>query len=568
MTDGVDDTGLLASVLRLRAEVDAAQLPLDLPDTGPARTVRSALLAQLDDYVVPRLTSLDAPLLAVVGGPTGAGKSTLVNSVVGSVVSRSGVLRPTTRSPVLVHHPDDASWFAGDRVLPGLARLTGRADVADDQSSLRLTASRSLAPGLAMLDAPDIDSVVQANRQLAKQLLAAADLWVFVTTAARYADAVPWDLLREASTRGSSVAVVLDRVPPEAMGDISAHLTQMLREEGLGEAPLFTVPESPLREDGRLPDAAVAPLRSWLSSLARDAKARAVVVRRTLTGALDSLRGRVAVLEASSDDQVAAASALRTEAAAAYAQALADVEHGITDGTLLRGEVLARWQEFVGTGEFLRSVEVGISRLRDRITAAIKGTPPPADNLGEALQTGVAALLTAQGQGAAAAASRAWRQLAGGPPLLQAHPELAKSSPALVADVDRLVREWQGEVLTLVREEGKDRRTTARVLAFGVNGIGAVLMLVAFSQTGGLVGAEIGVAGGAALLAQRLLEAVFGDQAVRDLAAKARKRLLSRASELYAAEQGRFEDLVDALEIRSGQSARLHAAATAVERSR
>lgn len=567
MTDGVDDTGLLASVLRLRSEVDSAALPLDLPDAGQVRTARAALLAQLDDYVIPRLTSLDAPLLAVVGGSTGAGKSTLVNSVVGSIVSRSGVLRPTTRSPVLVHHPDDASWFAGDRVLPSLARLTGRADAAD-QSSLRLTASRSLPPGLAMLDAPDIDSVVQANRDLAKQLLAAADLWLFVTTAARYADAVPWDLLREASARGSSVAVVLDRVPPEAMDEIRTHLEQMLRDEGLGDAPLFTVVESALGQDGRLPDDVVAPLRSWLSALASDAKARAVVVRRTLTGALDSLRDRVAALEEASDDQVAATGALRKEAAAAYAQALADVEHGITDGTLLRGEVLARWQEFVGTGEFLRTVEVGISRLRDRITAAIKGTPPPADNLGEALQTGVAALLTAHGQGAAAATARAWRQLAGGPTLLQVHPDLAKTSPGLVPDVDRLVREWQGEVLSMVRDEGKDRRTTARVLAFGVNGIGAVLMLVAFSQTGGLVGAEIGVAGGAALLAQRLLEAVFGDQAVRDLAAKARKRLLSRASELYAGEQARFDEVVDALGTRPGQSEQLRAAAAAVQEAR
>ncbi len=68
-----------------------------------------ALRAQLDDYVLPRLRSQDAPLLTVVGGSTGAGKSTLVNSIVGQMVSRSGVLRPTTRSPVLVHHPDDAT---------------------------------------------------------------------------------------------------------------------------------------------------------------------------------------------------------------------------------------------------------------------------------------------------------------------------------------------------------------------------------------------------------------------------------------------------------------------------
>ena len=62
-----------------------------------------------------------------------------------------------------------------------------------------------------MLDAPDVDSIDQSNRDLAAQLLAAADLWLFVTSAARYADQVPWDYLRRASERATSVAVVLDR---------------------------------------------------------------------------------------------------------------------------------------------------------------------------------------------------------------------------------------------------------------------------------------------------------------------------------------------------------------------
>ena len=90
-----------------------------------AQTGRLQLLHQLDDYILPRLASIDAPLLAVVGGSTGAGKSTLVNSLVGAVVSRPGVLRPTTRSPVLVHHPADEAWFTGDRVLAGLGRVSG-----------------------------------------------------------------------------------------------------------------------------------------------------------------------------------------------------------------------------------------------------------------------------------------------------------------------------------------------------------------------------------------------------------------------------------------------------------
>ena len=214
VTVGVDDTGLLSAVQQLRSEVQKATFPMDLQGVTSARASQSALLKELDDYVIPRLASLDAPLLAVAGGPTGAGKSTLVNSLVGSVVTRSGVLRPTTRSPVLVHHRQDERWFTGSRVLPGLARMTGSDSARDDQGVVRLISSESLPAGLALLDAPDIDSVVQSNRDLARQLLSAADLWLFVTTAARYADAVPWDLLRGASERGTSVAIVLNRVPP------------------------------------------------------------------------------------------------------------------------------------------------------------------------------------------------------------------------------------------------------------------------------------------------------------------------------------------------------------------
>ena len=89
--------------------------------------MRDELAGQIDDYLLPRLRQMDAPLLMVVGGSTGAGKSTLVNSLVGAEVSAAGVLRPTTRAPVLVCHPADSRWFEDDRILPGLARTTGRA---------------------------------------------------------------------------------------------------------------------------------------------------------------------------------------------------------------------------------------------------------------------------------------------------------------------------------------------------------------------------------------------------------------------------------------------------------
>ncbi|HEV7147279.1 MAG TPA: GTPase domain-containing protein [Pedococcus sp.] len=565
MNPGADAVSVLGAVTTLRDEVEAATLPLETPEAATGRVARTTLLNQLDDYVLPRLRSLDAPLLAVVGGSTGAGKSTLVNSIVDAEVSRSGVLRPTTTTPVLVHHPKDRDWFLDDRILPGLVRVAGRTHDRHGVGSLRLVASGSLPAGMALLDAPDIDSVISANRALATQLLAAADLWLFVTTAARYADAVPWDLLREASERGTAIAIVLDRVPPEAMTDIRSHLAGMLREQALSTAPIFGIPESTLTPAGRLPETEVARLKSWLTALASDSRARTVIVRQTLDGALGSLDSRAVALAVASREQAAAAQALAQVPDTAYAHALRQVEQGMGDGTLLRGEVLARWQEYVGTGEFFKQVESAVSKVRDRLTAAVKGSAPPAGDLGEALQSGVVALVSAQARGAAATVARTWRQLPGGEPVLDAHPELAKASADLDARIERLVRDWQGEVLQLVRNEGKDRRTTARIAAYGLNGIGVILMLVAFAHTGGLVGAEVGIAGGTAVLAQKVLEAIFGDQAVRDMAATARRRLLEHVQELYAAEQARYHAALAGVVDISSQARRLASAAAAVK---
>ena len=535
-----DPAGLLSAVERLHASAGTLQLPLELEGAPEARTARRELVQQLDDYVLPRLRSLDAPLLTVVGGSTGAGKSTLVNSVIGEEVTRPGIIRPTTRASVLVHHEGDTRWFTDKRVLPELARVAGADAAGDDPGSVRLVTSDALPAGLALLDAPDIDSVVQANRQLSKQLLSAADLWLFVTTAARYADAVPWDLLREASKRGTSVAIVLNRVPPEAMEQVRVHLAGMLREQNLGKAPIFTVPEVDL-PGGLIPDKNIERLRGWLTSLASDARARSVVIRRTLSGTLGSLGQRAGALSEAGREQLAAFQRLEQAPREAYADALAAVSDGVQDGSLLRGEVLARWQELIGTGEFLRSIEAGIGRVRDKVSSWFTGREISSEPLGDALQSGAAALIASHGQVAASTAARAWKQSPGGAPLVEAHPELTKATPGFVEDVERLIRDWQRDILEMVKEEAGGRRTTARYLAFGVNGLAVLLMIVVFSMTAGLTGSEIAIAGGSAVLAQRLLEAVFGDQAVRDMARKARETLLTRVETLYEQERSRYD---------------------------
>src|SRR3712207_3441479 len=95
-------TALAEGLVALGERLRSLRLELEAPGAAEARGVRDELVAQIDDYLLPRLTSMDAPLLMVVGGSTGAGKSTLVNSLVGAAVSPAGVLRPTTRSPVLI----------------------------------------------------------------------------------------------------------------------------------------------------------------------------------------------------------------------------------------------------------------------------------------------------------------------------------------------------------------------------------------------------------------------------------------------------------------------------------
>ncbi|WP_311765450.1 dynamin family protein [Streptomyces zingiberis] len=407
---------LLDALSTLRDRVAALRFPLAIPGAVRARQDRAELLAQLDDYLFPRLRDPEAPLLAVVGGSTGAGKSTLVNSLVGRCVSPAGVLRPTTRTPVLVCHPRDRHWFADRRVLPGLVRAPadppprsgrrrardgrdlpppdgaegtdghtgddlpgagtgtgtgagigtdaaahpaeaptartagpGAAGADGERPALRVETADSIPPGLALLDAPDIDSLVAPNRELAAQLVCAADIWVLVTTATRYADAVPWHLLRSAKEYDATLVTVLDRVPHQVVGEVSRSYDALLERAGLGDVPRFTVPELPESAGdggGLLPASAVAGLREWLAQRARDPVARAVAATRTVGGVLASLDVRVPALAAAAAAQHSAAVRLAQCVERAYADAEAGVRSDLAAGAVLAGDALARWRGY------------------------------------------------------------------------------------------------------------------------------------------------------------------------------------------------------------------------------
>ncbi len=537
---GTNDV-LIAAVSALEAALDGVDFPLALASGADAHTAATAAATELRDYIIPRLSNLDAPALVVVGGSTGAGKSTLVNSVVGEDVTVPGVLRPTTRAPVLICHPDALHWFDTTRILPGLARVQGASAIGANE--IQVVTSQTLGEELALIDAPDIDSVVDSNRSLAAQLLSAADMWVFVTTAVRYADAVPWQFLHAARDRGTALVVVLNRVPHGALAEVTADLQANLTANGLQGVEVIGIEEQPLT-DGHIPTAAVQSLRSWLTSLATNHEARARIVRQSLDGALSDLLVRAKVVLGAADEQAMGMQDLMNRARQPYDEASEQIAGDVREGSVLRGEVLARWQELVGNGELLRQLQSTLGRLRDKITAAITGRKSASDHFQGAVENGVDTLVRARLTEAAQQAYAAWRAHPAGHALLaSAPPGLDQPSADLSDKSARLVRDWQGGLIELLKQEGAGKKGAARALSYGVNGLAAVLMVGVFAHTGGLTGAEVAIAGGGSVVGQKLLEALLGDQAVRTLAEKARADLDERIDVLALGEWKRYEAL-------------------------
>src|SRR5216683_738165 len=352
----VDARQLEAALLTLRRRIVDVNLVYETKGAEAARTERAKLLSQIDDYLLPRLRHSAAPVLVALVGSTGAGKSTLVNSIVGAQVSATGVRRPTTNSPVLACHPDDVDWFAENNFLPTLPRVRQEGLARPGRDGLLVLATSELmSKGIALLDTPDIDSVARAHHEFAYQFLDASDLWLFMTSASRYADGTVWEVLQHARERGASLGLVLSRVPPGARSELVDHFTSMLEANGIKAENRFVIPET-LVKDGMLPPEAYQPVRDWLADTAAKEDRRVAVLTQTMSGVLDTFKTRVPELAAHVETQVASRLELRRAAEAAYREAFGEVEAAASKGALLQGEVLARWQDFAVTGDLMRAL--------------------------------------------------------------------------------------------------------------------------------------------------------------------------------------------------------------------
>jgi 50S ribosome-binding GTPase len=597
----VDARKLEAALLGLRKPLVSLPLPLEVTGVEAARAERLKLLGQIDDYLLPRLRQSGAPILVALVGSTGAGKSTLMNSLVGRQVSATGIRRPTTNSPVLACHPNDMRWFAENVFLPTLPRVRQQGLAMPGRDGLLvLAASEGMPEGVAVLDTPDIDSVVQAHRDFANQFLDASDLWLFVTTARRYADAAVWEMLKDARDRGAALAIALSRVPPAATAQLSAHFEAMLDANGLHDVRRFVIPET-IVTDAQLPPGVAAPVKEYLTDTARRDDRRVAVLTQTMSGVLDTFNARVPGLADQAAAQVTARRELQDLVETAYSSGLEDFDEATRNGAALRGEVLARWQDFAGTGDLLRALQ---SRKGRGARGKKERTPARAAALREALHASLVSLIGSTADRAAEQGVAAWQSEPAGASLLRMLPggsgagasggsggaggpggsgsggksaesepdfvasaladlgltdgsaagrpanltALARASSDLVEQSGRVVDGWLAHIQQLVREENVTKRSIARVVSFDDQSLALVLAIGVLgygAQDHADADADVDV-DGANGAPERVLTSLFGAGLLRDLGIRARQDLHDRVRGLLDDETGRFVTLIGA----------------------
>ena len=172
-------------------------------------------------------------VVGIIGG-TGSGKSSLLNALAGRVVAPVSAIRPHT-SRALGWVPEDAE--------PGLTDLLDRLGIADRVYQDRF-------PGLALLDATDVDSVESGHRRQVEVLLPRIDAVMWVVDPDKYADPVLHrefiSPLADSADQFLFVLNQIDRLAPTDRVAVAEDLRRLLAEDGIPNPILFYTAADPV----------------------------------------------------------------------------------------------------------------------------------------------------------------------------------------------------------------------------------------------------------------------------------------------------------------------------------
>ena len=323
-TESAIDTALQGDLEAISDALETASFRLPFVDRGERERQRSEMITGINRYLLPRVTDPGAPVVALLTGLTGTGKSTLLNSLAERRLSQVSAVRPTTSEPVIWAHRRHAGRYwqefvaqVEEQIGPSVEVILGDTEMLDH---------------LTLIDPPPL------GPDSGTELLALADLSIFVTSATRYADSETWGLLDKVRNRGLPVLFVINRVPRDAASSqavVEDYASKLAAAGFLSNADpgqLFVVFEHRIdvSTDG-LPPGSVAGLRTELLELGDPS------FRDRLTGTADaslfrSLGGQGREIAALARDEAAYGRELLAMAERAYNAQLAaigsDLEHG------------------------------------------------------------------------------------------------------------------------------------------------------------------------------------------------------------------------------------------------
>lgn len=270
--------------------------------------------------------------VVALAGPTGAGKSTLFNAIVGADVSQTGVRRPTTSEA-------HAAVFDGDGSAGPLLDWLGV------NHRHHVPAPDNRLSGLVLLDLPDYDSTEALNRAEVDRLVQLVDLVVWVVDPQKYADHLLHDgYLRPLASHAEVMRFVLskaDTLDDPQREALVRDLGALVAEDGIPGADIM-----PLSLLGADP-AGLVPVTAMLQQVVHEQRSTVERLNADIAAAANAMRSSLGAAATTADvlsrpERNALVEGLG-RAAAIDATAAAVANQHRQDARLAMGWPLTRW---------------------------------------------------------------------------------------------------------------------------------------------------------------------------------------------------------------------------------